>query len=422
MAEFMINTQRMTGQAARLVDVSTQIKNAKTMISNANSGLSGVGLEEVGPALDAIEANLAAQARAADALSLALGQIVLKFIAAESSIMGIPVISNPEFLKAIQSVIANNTESLMATVANTNLEINGSDATVGGAVGSWMSDVGDILHAPGEVGVGILPFNVDLMGSSDWTDLFDMDNPYFDQAETLHMVEFGPSVSGSVWEMSGGIDGQYGSLEGSMSALTGEAHATAWGGFLDENGHFAPGIGVEAGVSASLFEANGEARLGNQYLGMYAEAGVEVGHVEASVGVSAGLYDGDGNFNPSLGASAEAEAVLAQASGSVGGTVMGTDIGVAGSVGVGVGAHANVGIQDGVLSVDVGAYVGVGGSVGLTIDFNDTYDTIVDAWDATTEAVGEAWDGVTEWAGDTWDAATDWASDAWDTATSWWPF
>lgn len=422
MAEFTINTQAMTGQAAYLTDVASSIKTAKGMVGNVNSGLSSFGLEEIGPALNTIETNLTKQAQAADALSLALNQIVLKFIAAESTIMGISFLTNPEYLQVMQNIIINNTESAISTIVNSDMDLGGANATVGDAISSWMEDVGTFLHAPGDAGVGILPFNVDLMGHSDWTDLFDMDNPYFDQAETLHMVEFGPSVSGSVWEMAGGIDGQYGSLSGGVSALTGEAHATAWGGFLDENGHFAPGIGVEAGVSASLFEANGEARLGNQYLGAYANAGVEVGHVEASVGVSAGLYDGDGNFNPSLGASAEAEAVLAQASGSVGGTVMGTDVGVAGSIGVGLGAHANVGLQDGVLSVDLGAYVGVGGSVGLTIDFNDTYDTIVGAWDATTEVVGEAWDAASDWASDTWDTATDWASDAWDTATSWWPF
>ena len=407
MADFEINKQNTLSQSSRLTEVGGTVKSVKSMVSNANSGLVGIGLGGVVPSLVAIEARLAKHAAKLDSMSAALNQIVLKYVAAESDIMGIPLFMNPDFYEIIANGVSNGINSLIGSIANPIFNIvPGVPFTIGGIGSAGIDFIGDILHFPESVGLDIMPVDLDLLGTSDWTDLFDMDNPFFDQADTLHMVEFGPSVEGSVWDISGVLDGPYGSLTGNVSALTGEAHATAWGGLFDAEGNFAPGIGAELGVSGSLFEAGFDGTLG-----LYAEGGVEVGHAEATLGISAGLYDGDGNFNPSLGGGASAEVVVAQASGSAGATVMGTDVGVSGSIGFGAGAHANVGLQDGVFSLDLGAYVGVGGSVGITIDFNDTYDTIVDAWDATCD-----------WASDTWDIATDWASDAWDTATSWWPF
>lgn len=434
MADFEINKQNTLSQSSRLTEVGGTVKSVKSMVSNANSGLVGIGLGGVVPSLVAIEARLAKHAAKLDSMSAALNQIVLKYVAAESDIMGIPLFMNPDFYEIIANGVSNGINSLIGSIANPIFNIvPGVPFTIGGIGSAGIDFIGDILHFPESVGLDIMPVDLDLLGTSDWTDLFDMDNPFFDQADTLHMVEFGPSVEGSVWDISGVLDGPYGSLTGNVSALTGEAHATAWGGLFDAEGNFAPGIGAELGVSGSLFEAGFDGTLGNQYLGLYAEGGVEVGHAEATLGISAGLYDGDGNFNPSLGGGASAEVVVAQASGSAGATVMGTDVGVSGSIGFGAGAHANVGLQDGVFSLDLGAYVGVGGSVGITIDFNDTYDTIVDAWDATcdwasdtwdaaTDWASDTWDTATDWASDTWDTATDWASDAWDTATSWWPF
>lgn len=434
MADFSINIQQTLQQSSRLTETSNSVKSVQSMVSNVNSGLAGIGLLGVAPSLIALEAKLARRAKALEGMSAALNQIALKFVTAESNIMGISLLMNPDFYQIIANAAMNEANSLIGSIANVNIPvIPGGPFTIGGIIEGGIDFIDGVLHFPESIGLDILPFDTDLWGNSDWTSLFDMDNPFFDQAETLHMVEWGPSVEGSVWELSGGLEGPYGSLQGSIGVLTGEAHATAWGGLFDSEGHFAPGIGAEVGVSGSIFEASGEARLGNQYLGLYANGEVQVGHAEATAGISAGLYDSEGNFKPSLGAGASAEAILAQATGSVGGTVMGTDIGVTGSVGVGAGAHANIGLQDGVLSVDIGAYVGVGASVGITIDFNDTYDTIVsawdtasdwacDAWDTATDWASDAWDTATDWASDAWDTATDWASDAWDTATSWWPW
>ena len=83
--------------------------------------------------------------------------------------------------------------------------------------------------------------------------------------------------------------------------------------------------------------------------------------------------------------------------------MLGTDVGVTGSLKVGVGAHAEVGYTDGKLKVDIGAAVGVGFDLGFEVDVSGTVDAVVDV--ATS-----AWDGVT----DAWDSATDAISDAWN--------
>ena len=81
---------------------------------------------------------------------------------------------------------------------------------------------------------------------------------------------------------------------------------------------------------------------------------------------------------------------MGEVSGAAGVKVLGTDVGLKGSVGVGAGIHANAGFQDGKLSVDVGAYVGVGGSVSLEIDVSGTVEAVCDGAKA-------AWDTVTDW-------------------------
>lgn len=65
---------------------------------------------------------------------------------------------------------------------------------------------------------------------------------------------------------------------------------------------------------------------------------------------------------------------------------MGTDIEVSGAVKVGVGAHAEDGVTDGKIKVDVGLAIGVGVDIGFEIDVSGTVDAVCDmasaAWDA----------------------------------------
>ncbi len=81
---------------------------------------------------------------------------------------------------------------------------------------------------------------------------------------------------------------------------------------------------------------------------------------------------------------------MAEASASAGLTLAGTKIDAKGSVNFGVGAHANIGLVDGHLSVDIGASLGIGVGVKLDIDMSGTIDAIADS-------VSSAWDHFTGW-------------------------
>ena len=59
MADFEINKQNTLSQSSRLTEVGGTVKSVKSMVSNANRGLVGIGLGGVVPSLVAIEARLA---------------------------------------------------------------------------------------------------------------------------------------------------------------------------------------------------------------------------------------------------------------------------------------------------------------------------------------------------------------------------
>lgn len=80
--------------------------------------------------------------------------------------------------------------------------------------------------------------------------------------------------------------------------------------------------------------------------------------------------------------------MLIEASATAGATIAGTSVNAKGSVKVGIGAHADVGYSDGVLSLDIGASLGIGVGVSLEIDFSGTVDAVADF-------AGNAWSGIT---------------------------
>ena len=454
MTEFYINTDTVTRQSSRLSDVANSVKGVQAKVSDAKNGLAGIGLAAVTPAIIALEARLARHVGKANQLSSVLGTTLLKYIAAESEIMGIPVFLNPDF----QSVAGTVFENAIDALGDTNIPFSGLfpggntnifsyDHEVDSVLlpflqhhtvtwGDMQIDLehGSITFGQHELGIGfatdseILHHDFECHENEadrNWIDnhrreySWDGNSGDFSQASTVHSLSAEATASVSAWAAEGELSGRYGSLSGNVSVLNAEASASAYAGLFSEDGRFAPGIGAEFGLSASLFEAEGEARLGNNYLGAYVTGQAEVGSVSATASIDAGLYDENGNFHPSLGAGVEAEAIAAQVSGSAGVTVLGTDVGVTGSIGFGAGAHANVGLQDGVLSVDVGAYLGVGASVGFELDLNDTFDTIQSAYNDVADWASDTVDAVSDWASDTADAVSDWASDTADAVSDW---
>lgn len=215
------------------------------------------------------------------------------------------------------------------------------------------------------------------------------DEKWYKPKATILEGKVEDKIEGSVLEgqLSGGNDWAEGSVYGKV--LTGEAHAGASVGLYvytkDKDGNtqklFSPGVSAEVGASVSALEVGADGRIGlgedKNMLGLYGDANAELLTAEAKAKVALNSKE--------IYAGASAEADLAKVSATGGVSVLGTDVGVNGSLKVGVGAHAEVGYTDGKLKVDIGAAVGVGFDLGFEVDVSGTVD-------AVSDAVTSAWD------------------------------
>lgn len=190
--------------------------------------------------------------------------------------------------------------------------------------------------------------------------------------------------------------------EANVTVGEAEAHASVSAGLYvigaDGEKKFSPGVNAEVGASVTAFEAGWENQLlGDENFGLNADAKVTVGKAEAKADATAQIFGSDGKLDAQLGASAKAEAIAAEVEGSAGINVLGGEVGVKGSVNVGIGAHADVGYRDGVVKVDIGASLGVGASVALEVDVGGMVDTITDTATAAWEGVKSGWKPFTSW-------------------------
>lgn len=196
-----------------------------------------------------------------------------------------------------------------------------------------------------------------------------------------------------------------GSIGGTVSLFNKIAESNwGWGsassettfGKVEVNAQGSIGIGNiqgSIGASTTAFTNTEIVKLGNDNLGVYAKSTQTVGRLSAKAEGTASILDKDGNFDPSLYVGASAEAIAGEITGTVGAKIAGADVvAVKGSLNYGVGAHANIGYKDGKFSVDVGATLGVGGSIGLEIDVPGTVNAVKDhataIWDGLTKQFG----------------------------------
>ena len=184
----------------------------------------------------------------------------------------------------------------------------------------------------------------------------------------IRLAGVGTSGSKSWLHDEGEVKGDIGGASARYDIAKGEYNADAYIGTL--------GIGASAGASVSLITAEAKGYLGTENTQVYGEIEATIGRVGAKGGASVGLIDKNGDFNPSAYAEVSAEAIAAEVKGSVGGKIAGTDISATGKLNFGVGAHANVGIHDGKISVDLGASLGVGVGVKVDIDVSGTIKAI----------------------------------------------
>ena len=199
----------------------------------------------------------------------------------------------------------------------------------------------------------------------------------------VKLAGVGASASWSVIDQDWSASTGWGGHEGNVSLGKVEGHADAYIGWGT--------IGAGIGASVTAFSVKEKGYLGTEDANVYGEVSATVGRAEAKANASAGLYDKDGNFSPNLYAGASAEAIGGEITGKAGVDIAGVDVGVEGSLNYGIGAHANVGVHDGKLSVDIGATLGVGASVKLEIDVSGAVDTV---FDAAADVAGDIWSGV----------------------------
>lgn len=228
----------------------------------------------------------------------------------------------------------------------------------------------------------------------------------------------------------GDVETEKGKYHYSADVLKAEAKGSLYAGL--------GGIGCEAGVALTAFTAKASGQYGSDMFNVHGEAQVDVGKVELSAEGKIGFLNEKGEFDPSLKGGFNAEAIAVEVSGKAGGTVLGTDVDVTGSLNFGVGVHADIGYDNGKLSLDLGASLGLGASVKLEIDMSGTVDAVVDCvsnigetatevCQAVGETVTKAGDavadftaGVADGIGDVLGNVGDGLSKGWNTFKSWW--
>ena len=191
---------------------------------------------------------------------------------------------------------------------------------------------------------------------------------------------------------------------GSVNVVVGnaEAHANVSAGLYvmgaDGEKKFSPGVNAEVGASVTALDVEWEQQwLGDEIFGLNSDVEVKVGDAGAKADVGVQLYGEDGKPKPQFGASAKAEATAAELEGSVGVNVLGGEVGVSGSVSVGIGAHADVGYKDGVFKFDIGASIGLGVSVGAEVDIGGMVDTVCDTAESAWSGLKKGGKTATSW-------------------------
>lgn len=223
---------------------------------------------------------------------------------------------------------------------------------------------------------------------------------FYDREVTLAEFNHTESISRSLYEGEYRI-GENGKVTATVCEA--EAHAGISAGMYviaaDGSRRFSPGVKAEIGTSVTALEVEWEQQwLGDEMLGLNTDVTATVGRAEASAEAVAQIWGENGELDVQLNASASAELIGGELEGSLAANILGGEIGVNGSVNYGIGAHADVGIKDGVIKCDIGASLGVGVSVGFEVDVGGMVDTVADAasaaWDEAADFVSDGWNSL----------------------------
>lgn len=179
------------------------------------------------------------------------------------------------------------------------------------------------------------------------------------------------------------------------------------------------GVKAEAGFEAGYYAARGEGSASYEIVDgvkAHAEASGYVGAV-AEGNASANFTIDKNGINAGLDAEIGAYAAKGEISGGF--NIFGVDIGLKAEGKVGAGAEAGIGFEDGKFYANLGATLGIGGSVGVEIDFSEAIDNVSNFIDENSEKIGDAVEAVGDTIGDAVDAVGDTIGGAVDTVKGW---
>lgn len=210
-------------------------------------------------------------------------------------------------------------------------------------------------------------------------------------ALAIATVSLADSVGAAAYQVGGGEEEEYFAYNGTVSAGKVGAGTHCGAGetlFYNENGVAGQGTGVtfSANAEAKGVEATGSFRAGTVDYNTHGSATYSAGEARATAATTLGYGENGLQVNANVGAEVNAVEVK----GSVGATIAGVEVNASASVKVGVGAKAKVGYSDGVLKLEVGAALGIGGTVGVEINVGQITNKV-------TEGAKKAWSWVKSW-------------------------
>lgn len=209
-------------------------------------------------------------------------------------------------------------------------------------------------------------------------------------------IELGASTEkyGGLAMYEDGYVGENGHIQGKAAFGYGEFKAGGYAGLYgyDKDGNMiiAPGVRGEIGGSVSLLHADVE--------GAYDFGPVEVGG-SGSVDVGKAALEGelqlgwvDNKFAANAGFEAQLLAFEAEGSVSAKGEYLGVK--ATGGVQVGLGASADVGYHDGVISLELSACVGLGLKGKVELDVSGAVDAVTDACESVYDGAKKAYSNI----------------------------
>lgn len=201
--------------------------------------------------------------------------------------------------------------------------------------------------------------------------------PFYNRKNSIYELRKNASAYAALYHET--IDTGGGAVRVSAGAVSAWGSVSAGLYMIGADGEqkFSPGVRAEAGASVTALDVEWDQHwFGDDNFGLDTSVDLTIGEASASGIVTAQLFNADGKPDVQIYAEAKAEAILAEARGSVGLSILGGGVTVSGGVRAGVGAHFTAGLKDGVVQCDIGASLGIGFSLSFEVDLGSMVKTL----------------------------------------------